>query len=188
MSENPESKKRTRMEKLRDFFYPKNIGVEMTRYQINRTSYSAGLFAILLFVAAFAICYSGSSICGGPSFTLLGWTNIGAWTFIDVILNILILLFQFTATLEMENYSVVFGGISCGLGIFNIVRIFFYPLALLNAGPTVMGSGIYATLSVCYILSGVFSIFSGILSITRGKALRKYLATVPLDEDEKVEN
>ena len=121
---------------------------------------------------------------GRESFNLFGSNVAGPWLGIDIVLNIVLMLFMFFATIEMKSYSLTLGYTSVCLGAFQIVRIFMLPLSLLNSGN--MKPAIFTTMLIMYVLSGTFAILAGFLSVYRGTALRKYLKTVKPIENEKV--
>ena len=170
-------------ERVVSFFDPKGIEVEMLRYRPNKASYKMTLAGIVAFALAFAIHYSGTSISGsGGSFSFLGSTNLGFWNFMDILLNILLLLLFLTSAMEMEAYSIKFGVIAIAGGIFQAVRPLLFVLAVFQSGN--MNATIFTIVTTLYIVSGVLIILSGILAIIRGKKLREYLkGTAPMQNE-----
>ncbi|MCI1735210.1 MAG: hypothetical protein LKM30_05705 [Bacilli bacterium] len=160
--------------RFQSFFHPQGIHLEMMRYQVNRPSYSLELVSVLFFVLAFSVLYSGTSISGaGNGFLMLGWSSVGGWSFVDVLLNILLLLLMFFSAIEMEAYSVGFGIASLAVGVFQIVRILALPLAMKAYG--LMGNNIFICVVIFYVLSGLSSLLAGLISLMRGLALKKSL-------------
>ena len=173
------------IDRIRNYFHPKGIQVEMLRYRPNKGSYFLSLLSIVCFAVAFCCFYSTTDLpTGRESFNLFGSNVAGPWLGIDIVLNIVLMLFMFFATIEMKSYSLTLGYVSVGLGAFQIVRIFMLPLSLLNVGS--MKPAIFTTMLIMYVLSGTFAILAGFLSVYRGTALRKYLKTVKPIENEKV--
>ena len=171
--------------RIKNYFNPKGIQVEMLRYRPNKGSYFLSLLSIVCFAVAFCCFYSSTDLpTGRESFNLFGSNVAGPWLGIDIVLNIVLMLFMFFATIEMKSYSLILGYASVGIGAFQIVRIFMLPLSLLNVGS--MKPAIFTTMLIMYVLSGTFAILAGFLSVYRGTALRKYLKTVKPIENEKV--
>ena len=171
--------------RIKNYFNPKGVQVEMLRYRPNKGSYFLSLLSIVCFAVAFCVFYSSTDLpTGRESFNLFGSNVAGPWLGIDIVLNIVLMLFMFFATIEMKSYSLTLGYASVGIGIFQIIRIFMLPLSLLNVGS--MKPAIFTTMLIMYVLSGTFAILAGFLSVYRGTALRKYLKTVKPIENEKV--
>lgn len=162
-----------------------HIQLEMLRYTPNKHSYKLGLFAAIFLAIGFCVFYSGTELTNGNNgFNLLGSSTAGPWLGVDIIINILMLLFMLFVTIRMKDYSLQMGGVSIGLGAFQIIRIFLLPLSLRLCGD--MNVPVFVILTVCYIISGICSIFGGILSIKNGTLLRAFLKTVAPIENEKV--
>lgn len=170
--------------KIVSFFAPKGIQVEMLRYRPNKISSNFALFAVLLLVLSFCFVYSTCVLLVDSSFSILGYKNVGFWTTIDILLNIIFLLFMFSASIQMKNYSRKFGIISIVIGAVLIIRPFIYNLQMFTSG-CIKGS-IFATSLTLMILSGAFFIIAGIICVLRSTILIKYLSTVENYESEKV--
>lgn len=174
------------LEKVKSYFQPKGIQLEMLRYRPNKISYMFGLGAALFLALGFCCFYSGTeyTVNVNKPFNLLGITNEGICQGIDIVINILSLLFLFLAAIRMEFYSKSLGIASICMGAFAIIRVFLLPLSLRVQGS--MTVVIFVLVAIFYIISGAMSIVAGFLSIYRGAALRKYLETVKPIENEKV--
>jgi hypothetical protein len=133
--------------------------------------------------AAFCIIYSTTSISTSDEINVLGITSSGVLAGIDVALNIFMILFLFLAITEMKAYSKGWGIFTITQGIFQVVRPFIYPLAMLK--DDILSKGIFTATMILFIASGVCFIIAGVLSILRGKILRDYLATVKPIENER---
>jgi hypothetical protein len=171
-------------DKVKAYFFPKDIQLDMLRYRPNKLAYMLGLGAALLLAAGFCCFYSGTELDKIDNFNLLGITAPGPILGVDIVINILMMLFMLFSAMEMKNYSLKLGYVSMGIGAFQIIRIFLLPLALTRIG--CMNGVIFALITVFYAISGAFSIIAGFLSVYRGTALRNYLKTVDPIENEKV--
>ena len=171
--------------RISDYFFPKGIQLDMLRYRPNKYSYVLGLLAAVLLAIGFCIFYSGTEISTTKkAFSFLGSDNPGPWQGLDIVINILCMLFLFLCAVRMESYSKSLGIVSIAIGVFSLVRAYLLPLALLVQGS--MSSGVFTWIVIFYSFSGFFSVLAGFLSIYRGRALRRYLKTVKPIENEKV--
>lgn len=184
--EEQEFNKPTLIDRFKNYFMPEGVQLEMLRYRPNKLSYMLGLLAVVCLAVGFCVFYSTTSIPDNNSenFFLLGSKSAGPWVGIDVVLNILLMLFSFFAAIRMQSYSLQMGGTSIGIGAWQIIRIFLLPLSLRIEGS--MSVSTFIVLVIFYSLSAACSIVAGFLSIYRGKALRRYLSTVAPIENEKV--
>lgn len=172
-------------ERIRNYFLPKGIQLDMLRYRPNKCSYVLGLMAALLLAVGFCVFYSGTEISTlGKEFSFLGSKNPGPWQGVDIVINILSMLFLFLCAVKMESYSLSLGIASIALGAFALIRSYLLPLALTIQGS--MAKGIFVAIVIFYSVSGFCSILAGFLAIYRGSALRKYLKSVKPIENEKV--
>lgn len=180
----PQSIKQNRLSR---FFYPKGINVEMMRYQSNKLCYSLSLASILSLVVGFCCLYSGTKISGaGSTFSLFGSDNIGVWMGVDILINILSMLFLLYISIRVNAYDVKCGYALMGFGVFAILKIFLYPFSLFQAG--LMSHSILICIVLFYLLSGVLELFAGAATISRGKALLAFLRethAIDLKSDEK---
>lgn len=175
---------------------PQGIELEMLRYRPNKVSYWLALCGIVCMVVAFSITYSSIKIPLYSSFNMLGITNAGFATTLDILINILLLLFLFLSASRMESYSKVYGIISLVGGVFEIIRPFSFTLSLVNAhsgnpetgytGEQVLATDLFPVVLIFYIISGVLFLIAGFISIYQGLTLRKYLATVKPIENERI--
>lgn len=187
--ENEEIKKESWFNKLKtkiyNYFLPKGIQLEMLRYRPNKGSYNLSLLAIILLALGFCVFYSSTNLPSSDAgFNLLGSSNAGPWLGVDIIINILIMLFLFFISVRLQSYSLQMGYASIVVGAFQVIRPYLLPLSLTVCGT--MKGVIFTLILVFYTISGAFSIIAGFLSVYRGTALRKYLTTVAPIENEKV--
>ena len=178
---------KSKQNRLSKYFYPKGINVEMMRYQSNKFCYSLSLMSIVFLLVGFCCLYSGTTISGtGSNFSLLGGSNIGVWMGVDILINILSMLFLLYISIRLNAYDVKCGYAAIGFGVFAILKIFLYPFSLFQAG--LMSNAIFICVLLFYLLSGVCDLFAGAATISRGKALLSFLKSshaVDLKSDEK---
>ncbi len=170
--------------RAKNYFNPEGIHLEMLRYRPNKTSYMLGLLAAVCLAVGFCSFYSGTELTKIADFNMFGSTMPGPWLGVDIVINILMLLFMLFSAMRMKDYSVQMGGVSIGLGVFQIARIFLLPFSLRIID--CMSAPIFIILAVFYSISGICSIFAGILAIKLGHSLIAYLKTVKPIENEKV--
>ncbi len=170
--------------RAKNYFNPEGIHLEMLRYRPNKTSYMLGLLAALSLAVGFCAFYSGTELDKIAGFSLFGSSMPGPWLGLDIVINILMLLFMLFSAMRMKDYSIQMGGVSIGLGVFQIARIFMLPLSLRIID--CMSAPIFTVLAIFYTISGVCSIFAGFLAIKLGLSLIAYLKTVKPIENEKV--
>ena len=173
------------MDRIKGYFLPKGVQLDMLRYRPNKMSYMFSLLATVCLCLGFCIFYSGTEIVNTDvEFNLFGSHNPGPWQGVDIVINILSVLFLFLASIRMEFYSRNFGIASIVYGVFAFVRVFLLPLSLRVQGS--MSASVFSWVLAFYFLCGILCIVAGFLSIYRGRALRNYLKTVKPIENEKV--
>ena len=183
--ENETQTQKVKQNRLAKYFYPKGINVEMMRYQSNKLCYSLSLASILFLIAGFCCLYSGTTLSSHP-FKLLGGGNVGVWMGVDILINILSMLFLLYISIRVNAYDVKCGYALMGFGVFAIIKIFLYPFSLFRAG--MMSTPIFICVFLFYLLSGVLELFAGAATVSRGKALLAFLRethAIDLKSDEK---
>ncbi len=179
-------------------FHPEGVEMEMMRYRDNKVAANFGYFGLIFDAAAFCIFYSSVRISNQDNISILGITSSGFLCGLDILINIVSLLFLFLAVSRMKTYSRGWGIFAICFGLFQIVRPFVYPLALHESIKTqvvnqvkvttrILESARFYPILVLFILSGICLILAGVLSIRRGTVLRNYLKGVASIEGEKVE-
>ena len=96
----------------------KPINPEMLRYKPNKFGFNACIFAIIFQCLAFWSVYH----------CLTFKTEIA--TGLDIVINIVFLLFVFLASEKLKTYDVTWGKIVIGIGLINLLRIWLYLLEL----------------------------------------------------------
>ncbi len=141
--------------------------VEILRYRNNKLSYNACLLAIIFQCISFVAIYS--------TLTFSAKFNTG----LDIIINIIFLLFTFLTAEKVKTYNVRWGIISIVIGVLNSLRIFTYLYSSFS-GENLFDSSNVATYRfnaavLCYVLVLILLVVSGIVSIYRGKKLNAFL-------------
>ena len=170
--------------KFKDYFKPEGIQQEMLRYRNNGVSSSLGYIGLISLIVAFCFQYSNTKITNKDVINLFGITSNGFLCAFDILVNILLMLFLFMAISRMKVYSSCWGIFSICTGVFEVIRPFIYPIALLRAG--LMSGWLYTLYLICSLIAAASFVTAGFLSIYRGAALRNYLKTVDAIEGEKV--
>lgn len=162
----------------------KNLQIDMLRYRDNKLATTLGYIGMLCFILAFCFIYSTIKISDSDSINLLGITQSGFLCGLDIFINIIMLLFLFLAINQIKVYSKKWAFATIGLGAFQILRAFLYPLSLLNAG--ILDGGLFTVVLILYILCGALLIFSGIVTVLLHNTLENYLKTVKAIENERL--
>lgn len=177
-------KKRSLKFRIKNFFKPEGIEVEMLRYRPNKISFNCAIIAIACIVVGFCLVYSNSSIRTDTGFSLFGSTNPGPWIAADILINIVLLIFLFLASVRMQAFSKSFGILSIVLGVFQVVRPF--TLYLEMSKTSCLASGVYPWVMILDIVAGALLIIGGIVSIMRGTILREFLSEHQAIENERL--
>lgn len=176
-------------EKLIKTLKPKT---EIMHYKANKISANLDLLAIVLNALMFLHIY-GISAC--VSDLLLG---------IDLIINIVFMLFAFLCSENQKKYDINAGYISIGLGLIELARIFFIPFKYHNqyvsetnelyqayldsiAGATGevapfvntakgLPTGDFTYVVILMAIASAFLIGAGIICILKTNRLRKFLS------------
>lgn len=151
----------------------KTVNPEILRYKNNSLSFWMSMLAIIFQCIAFVFTYK-----------CLGWTPEFS-TGLDIIINIIFLLFVFLASEKLKTYNVRWGYIIIGIGLVNLIRIFTYLIPthyVLDSATNNMILNIdnfsFILSIVSYVLVAVFCTIGGIVTIKRGKILNEFLATL----------
>lgn len=169
---------------IKNFFKPEGIQVDMLRYRPNKISFNCAILAIACIAVGFCLFYSNCSIRTDTGFNLFGTTNPGPWVAVDVLLNIVMLIFLFLASVRMQVFSRIFGILSIVFGAFEIIRPFTLYLAMSQA--SCLDALIYTIIMILDIVAGGLLIIGGIVSIMRGAILKDYLSKQQAIENERL--
>lgn len=143
----------------------KELNPEILRYRNNKFSFNACILAIVFQCIAFIFVYKSLFI------------NAAFYTGVDIIINILFLLFVFLASEKVKTYSVKWGYIIIFIGLINLIRIYTYifsPFSGENIVGTVENSNVIISV-ISYCLVAVSLTFGGIVAIIRGKKLNEFM-------------
>lgn len=161
-------KTRSLKERLAQVFNPTGVRREMLRYRPNKTSYLLAMLGLVCGIVAFATVY-GYII------------KVDILTGIDILVNILLMLFIFMAAGGMKAYHLKWSYASIGLGAIQIVRIFIYPTILHSrildeaAGTRVLDSGRYTVVIAFLIAAAALLVVAGVIGLVRTKQLNLML-------------
>ena len=151
------------------------ISTDRMRFTKDTLSANTVLFAIVLDCLYFVSIYQSD-----VSTWYYTWI-IGA----SIIFNLLFLLIAFLASEGVKNRKTGFTGVLIGLGIFQIIRIFYLPakahaaiVVVGDAQVQVMGNGQYWYTVICLAVSAVCCIFAAINSHKNNKRLAAHMQTI----------
>lgn len=150
---------------------------DIMRYKKNSASFWLCILAIIFDVAMFLIIYKETNCV--PNWALG----------IDLVLNIVIILAFFLTAEKTKAYSVSGSKTSYVLGVIQVVRIFWIPLTYfkeylscmeqINAGAEIVATGLntgkFIWCFVLLVLSGLSSVFAGIICQKKAKRLQEHL-------------
>jgi Na+(H+)/acetate symporter ActP len=145
-----------------------SLKVEKMRYQKNSISYWLALLSIV-----FNSLYMVDVL---ENMTILADVFIG----IDIIINILFMMFVFLGSEKAKVYSKTWGYILIFIGILSILRISFIPYRLHFIVGSAKGISFnnFIYLCIMLILAGVCLIVSGVITINKSTKLHNYLKTI----------
>ena len=152
---------------------PNNKRAEIMRYKKNKFGFWMCMVAIILQCFSFMFVYH--------CLQLAPKANTG----IDILVNIVFLLFVFLASEKLKAYNVEWGYVTIVIGVVNAIRILTYLFSPYSGEDlvNVIPAHFFWISFVCYILVAVALTAGGVITILRGKELRAYLAT--LSDEEK---
>ena len=150
----------------------KKSNPEILRYRNNKFGFNACIIAIILQCIAFIFVYD--SLTFTPKF------NTG----LDIVINIIFLLFVFLASEKVKTYKVMWGYIIIGIGLVNLVRIYTYlysPFSGEDLVNNIKESSFIISL-VSYCLVAVSLTLGGIVTILRGNRLNEFLKSIEKED------
>ncbi len=154
---------------------PKTIARDRMRYTKDKRSANLVLIAIVLDCLYFVNIYK--SDVGSYYYT---W-QIGA----SIIYNLLFLLTAFLASEGVKNRKTGYTGILLGIGLMQVVRIFYLPAKAHAAVITVSGAEVvvmddqqFLFVVVCLILSAVCCIAAAVNSFVNNKNLAEHMRSI----------
>lgn len=146
--------------------HEKMVKKHMLRYQNNRISYLLSLLGLAVGVAAFCTIYGFI-------------VEITFLTGVDILLNILIMLFIFMAAENMKTYRDKWSYVSIGLGVLQVARFFFYPFQLYNSnlstGGKVLDISHFVIDLILILIAAALLIAAGVISIFKCRTLKQVL-------------
>lgn len=143
------------------------------RMRFTRNSISATLAYVSILFNVFYYVYIYNFDVGNYFYS----STIG----FSIVYNLLFLLFAFLASEGIKNYNNKFSFVLIGLGVLQIVRIFYIPLNALRATITISGETVNVmspkefTITVIFLTaSSLAAIASGIVGIIKTSMLRSH--------------
>jgi len=143
---------------------------ERMRYQNNGTGYSltfAGLFFFVwsLFTSINYSLFTGlaDEVRVRPDF------NVG----LDITISIVLILVIFLAAEKVKAYAIDWSYGLIIVSAINILRIFYVPLLSVTSGQ--IPSDIFLQIALGHVISAVFTLVAGIISLNKSKKLQAYL-------------
>ncbi len=137
-----------------------NPNPDILRYKTNKVSFNLIMIALVVNCLAFLDYYGRKNV------------KPDIWLGLDVIINILMLLAFFVTAEETKAYRKLFGGVSIGLAVIQIARIFFIPLKYSNA---LIEYGSFIYIVILYVLSALLLVGAGLVCLFRSNVLYSYL-------------
>ena len=158
---------------IKSYFKPQETQVDMLRYRTHKMGYMLCFLAIICDCVGFAFIYS----------TI---TAVDVFNGLDIIFNILFMLFTFLVAEQVKVYNVKASYAALVLGGLEIGHLFWYPTVLFAAGN--LSNSVYVLNVICMITAGASLIIAGIANLFRGTILHNYLnALAQTDESAKLE-
>ncbi len=147
-----------------------NLKVEKMRYHKNLISYYLALLSIV-----FNSIYMVNIL---RSLKIVPDIHIG----IDIVINILFMLFVFLGSEKAKVYSRTWGINLVIIGIISFLRIFYIPYRLFyavkSAGNSAITEGNFYYLCVFLSLTGICLLISGIIAIIKSNKLHHFLSSL----------
>ena len=158
---------------IKSYFKPQETQVDMLRYRTHKMGYMLCFLAIICDCVGFAFIYS----------TI---TAVDVFNGLDIIFNILFMLFTFLVAEQVKVYNVKASYAALVLGGLEIGHLFWYPTVLFAAGN--LSNSVYVLNVRCMITAGASLIIAGIANLFRGTILHNYLNELAkTDESAKLE-
>lgn len=146
--------------------HEKMVKRHMLRYQNNKISYLLSMLGLAVGVAAFCTVYGFI-------------VEVTFLTGIDILLNILIMLFIFMAAENMKTYRDKWSYVAIGLGILQVIRFFIYPFQLFNSklasGGRVLDTSHFVIDLILILIAAALLIAAGVISIFKCRTLKQVL-------------
>ena len=149
---------------------------DIQRYKKNKFAANLALLGIVFCCAYFVVLYA----------QVKNNSYYYKWPIaLDVIYNLLFLLFVFLFSEQVKNYNSKMFWVQMAFGVMQVVRIFWLPLAGVaeTAYPTlagvaytgkVLGAGSFISMVVFLAASGACVIASGVIGLIRSKSLENF--------------
>lgn len=145
------------------------INVERMRYKNDTLSFWFCMFALIADIVQFIIIYSNSYLTAVTGQSGFKYYLIG----IDIIVNILFMLFAFYVGEELKTYHIKWAVAPIIMGVIQLVRIPGFPKTMTDF--EYITAAHYRTVVICLILSAVFMFAAAVNSLVRCTLLNRFL-------------
>lgn len=146
---------------------------ERLRYQKNKTSYILALGGLVF------NCLYMVKLLGDPD--IVPDIHVG----IDVIINIVFLLFVFLGAEKLKVYNKIWCFIVTGIGLINFARIFYLPRRLLTMETPQILQGDFNLMTIYLIISGVLLIAASVFGYFQCMRLAEIVKAAEAQEEAK---
>lgn len=145
------------------------INVERMRYKNDTLSFWFCMFALMADIVQFMIIYSNSYLTAVTGQSGFKYYLIG----IDIIVNILFMLFAFYVGEELKTYHKKWIVAPVIMGIIQLVRIPNFPKTMMEF--EYITASHYRTVTICLIVSAVFAFAAAVNSLVRCTLLGRFM-------------
>lgn len=147
------------------------INVERMRYKNDSLSFLLCMIALIADVVMFSLIYSNSVLTSLTGVQGFKYYTIG----IDIIVNILFMLFAFYVGEELKTYHIKWAIAPVIMGALQVYRIFDFPKTMRDFG--FITEKIYTVCVICLIVSAVSLLAAAVNTFIKGTMLSNFLKT-----------
>lgn len=155
------------------------INVERMRYKNDTLSFWLCMFALIADIVQFMIIYSNSYLTAVTGQSGFKYYLIG----IDIIVNILFMLFAFYVGEELKTYHIKWAVAPVIMGIIQLVRIPNFPKTMMEF--EYITASHYRTVTICLIISAICVFAAAINSFIRCTLLNRFIKTEAAEKQAK---
>ena len=148
------------------------INVERMRYKNDSLSFTLCMLALIADVIQFTLIYSNSVLSSLTGVAGFNYYTIG----IDIIVNILFMLFAFYVGEELKTYHIKWAIAPIIMGVLQIYRIFDFPKSMMKFG--FITEKLYRVCVICLVFSAVCLFIASVNTFIKSTMLNRYLKTV----------
>ena len=148
------------------------INVERMRYKNDSLSFLLCMTALIADVVMFSLIYSNSVLTSLTGVQGFNYYTIG----IDIIVNILFMLFAFYVGEELKTYHIKWAIAPILMGLLQLYRIFDFPKSMMQFG--FITEKIYRICVICLIFSAVCLFVASVNTFIKATLLNRFLKNV----------